>query len=264
MLALNTCAAAAIACKPLAMPDILSHLGYNWEGLARHLNSCLRQMGAWIQTMARASSLVCLQNVLLVAYFERCIGSPIADRLGSEAQRIAQAFHFNIEIPGLDAVEAEMRRRLFWSLCIQDKLGAILHRRTMFIRLDEVMVELPSIQLSEHIMNPAADISERLCPFLQRIYLCQAAENILLRWRGDARTTITADSIEIDRGHLHKSLEELISCSTRIAFTGNDIAIATNEMSTLIVEACLTIECECKESYADHLAYTSFQSIIAI
>lgn len=151
-----------------------------------------------------------------MAHFERCVGSPISDRLASEAQRIAQAFHFNMEVPGLDAVEAELRRRVFWSLYIQDKIDAILHRRTMSIRLDEVMVEMPSIQLSEHIMNAGIDTSEQLRPFMQRIRVCQAAESIVLRWRGDARSSIQPDYLESVRKHLHQSLEELIACRRAI------------------------------------------------
>lgn len=244
MLALNTCAASAIACRALPMTEVLSQLGYDWERLARHLNSCLRQLGAWIHSMARASSLVCLQNVLLVAYFERCIGSPIADRLGSEAQRIAQAFHFNMEIPGLDAVEAELRRRIFWVLYNQDKLDAIVHRRTMSIRSDEAMVELPSMQLSEHIMDPSIDTGELLRPFLQRTQVCQLSETILLRWRGDARMPPKSDFAEIARRHLHESLEYLVKSSARLSSLQQDIALAANEASTILLEGCLKIDCE--------------------
>lgn len=114
----NICAATCVSSRSLPLLPILAACGCStWLDAGKRFNSATMATGHRIHQLAKAGSTVCAQNVLLVASYECSRSSPVADRLFAEAERIAHAAHFPAENPGLDAVQRELRRRIYWSLC---------------------------------------------------------------------------------------------------------------------------------------------------
>lgn len=243
MLVLNVCAATCMACRPLPRTEAIAATGCSWEELGRHSNSKIRQRRDRIHTMARAGSVSCLQNVILVAYFEKSIGSPASERLFSEAERIAQNFHLGMEVPGLDAIEAELRRRIYWTLYINDKIRAVLYRQTMSMRRDEATLQLPMLLADE--LPDVGLLGNSLSAFTDSIELCLASEAILLRWRRDLAPSFYLDSQrDLAAKHFYQSLNDLLHLPSTQA--GAPMS-GTTHLSVIILKGALTVEGNCSQ-----------------
>lgn len=244
MLTLNVCAAAAVSSRYVAMPSAVSAVGLSWLAIARQLNSCIRRGAQWIQTMSRTDSCACLQNVILVAHFERSIGSPVADRLLNEAERIAQAFHFGRELPILSISETNVRRRVFWTLYMLDKRRAFLQGQSMSLRADELDIDASIGSLRAHMADVLRDGGDVLDPFAQHVLLSRVAEDVLLRWREACRFAKDPRRRQDIKHGLNTSLQQLMDCAKFDTRTIISVHSSLPQISLVVNRSCFTIESE--------------------
>jgi hypothetical protein len=244
MLTINVCAAAAVSSRYVVMPPAIRAVGLSWLAIARQLNSCIRRGAQWIQTMSRTDSCACLQNVILVAHFERSIGSPVVDRLLNEAERIAQAFHFGRELPILSLSETNVRRRVFWTLYMFDKRRAFLQGQSMTLRADELDIDASLGPLRAHMADVLRDGGEVLEPFAQHVLLSRVAEDVLLRWREACRFAKDPRRRRDIKHGLNISLQQFMDCAKLDTRTIVSVHSSVPQLSLIVNRSCFTIESE--------------------
>jgi hypothetical protein len=119
----NVCAVTCVWNRNLNLLPALQEAGYlTWEDAGRRFNTATVATGHRIHQIAKAGTTICVQNILLVATFEKCLSSGVADRLFGEAERIALASHFERTNDKLDPLQDEIRRRIYWVLCTSERL----------------------------------------------------------------------------------------------------------------------------------------------
>ena len=202
-LVVNLCAAAAAGLQGEAFPEAsTSDLGKcfsSWEDAARFFNTS--QPPRRLREMFQDRHVSVLQNILLVATYERAFGSPIAYHLTHEAVQFAIAYGYH-RLTASDVAasrDADTGNRVLWQLYIWDKIVALSLDEPMSLRSDEVDAPRPDN-----------------VPFLAAmVHVARQAEHEILRHRAQARAqSDVTPTLSIDEAPVLASANESLCLFT--------------------------------------------------